>query len=152
MITAYTHTSFTVSEIERSIRFYTDILGGKLTRRWERSGPEIQQVVGVKGAHLKMALVQIGTLNLELIQYASGGAPAINPTINQPGTAHIGFSVDDVDKFAGQLGSKGVRFYGALASVPPAGSSPGTKPPPGARAVYFADPDGITLEIAQALS
>jgi glyoxylase I family protein len=152
LITGYTHTSFTVSDIERSVRFYTDVLGGKLTRRWERTGPEIQQIVGVKGAHLKMALIQIGSLNLELIQYAGGGAAAIKPTINQPGTAHVGFSVDDVDKFAAQLRSKGVKFYGTLASVPPPGSPPGTKPPPGARAVYFADPDGITLEITQALS
>ncbi len=147
----HSHTSFTVSDLDRSVRFYTDVLGMSLARRWERTGPGIEAIVGVPGARLKMALVTAGDFALELIQYAGGGAPPINPKINQPGTAHIGFDVPDVDQLARDLRSIGVRFYGTLASLAPAGSPPGTLPPPGVRGVYFADPDGITIEIAQRL-
>jgi len=147
----HSHTSLTVSDVDRSVRFYTDVLGMSLARRWERTGEGIAAIVGVPGAHLKMALVTLGDFPLELIQYAGGGASPINPKINQPGTAHIGFDVDDVEQAAEDLRKKGVKFYGKLASLPPAGSPPGTKTPPGVRAVYFADPDGITLEIAQRL-
>ncbi|MBI4219395.1 MAG: VOC family protein, partial [Chloroflexi bacterium] len=61
------------------------------------------------------------------------------------------FEVDDVDRMCERLRGLGVRFYGAPASLPPAGSPAGTRPPPGVRGVYLADPDGITIEIAQRL-
>lgn len=151
MALEHTHTSFTVSDIERSIRFYIEALGMTAGRRWERTGPEIAAIVGVEGARLKMATVHLGNFTLELIQYAGGGAPRINPRINQPGTAHIGFRVADIEGMCERLRSLGVRFYGTPASLPPPGSPPGTVPPPGARAVYLADPDGITVEITQTL-
>jgi catechol 2,3-dioxygenase-like lactoylglutathione lyase family enzyme len=151
LLISHSHTSFTVSDLDRSVRFYTEVLGMKPGMRWERTGPGIESIVGVRGARMKMATVMLGDFTLELIQYVGGGAAPINPKINQPGTAHIGFMVDDVDGFAAALRQNGVRFYGTPASVPPAGSPEGTKPPPGVRGVYFADPDGITLEIAQRL-
>lgn len=151
MLLEHTHTSFTVSDIDRSVRFYTETLGMTAGRRWERIGPEIAAIVGVDGARLKMATVHLGDFTLELIQYAGGGAAPINPKINQPGTAHIGFRVADLDAACLRLRSLGVRFYGTPASLPPPGSPPGRLPPPGARAVYLADPDGITVEITQTL-
>jgi catechol 2,3-dioxygenase-like lactoylglutathione lyase family enzyme len=151
MLRKHSHTSFTVSDLDASVEFYTSVLGMELARRWERTGPEIGAIVGVPGASLRMAAVTLGDFTLELIEYAKNGRPRIDPKINQPGTAHIGFEVDDIDQVAAELKKRGVRFYGQPASLPPAGSPAGTLPPPGVRGVYFADPDGITLEIAQRL-
>ena len=43
------HTGFVVTDIERSIEFYRDVMGLELTRTLEREGPAISQVLGVRG-------------------------------------------------------------------------------------------------------
>ena len=139
MITSYSHTSFTVSDIERSIAFYVDQLGLTLARRWERTGPEIEALTGVKDARLSMALVEFGDFKLELIQYVGGAGVVLDPVINNVGTAHIAFEVQNVDAFCERLVSNGVKLYG----------TPATLPPPRVRGVYISDPDGITVELSE---
>lgn len=139
MVNSYSHTSFTVSDIDRSIDFYVDQLGLTLTRRWERNGPEIGELTGVKGARLSMALVECGDFKLELIQYVGGAGVVLDPVINNVGAAHIAFEVPDVDAFCERLVRNGVKLYG----------TPATLPPPRVRGVYISDPDGITIELSQ---
>lgn len=139
MVSRYTHTSFTVSDIDRSIRFYVDQLGLTLSRRWERTGPEIEALTGVKGARLSMALVETEGLALELIQYVGGAGVVLDPVINNVGAAHIAFEVPDVDAFCERLVREGVKLYG----------TPATLPPPKVRGVYISDPDGITIELTE---
>ena len=139
MVNSYSHTSFTVSNIEKSIAFYVDQLGLTLTRRWERKGPEIQALTGVTDARLSMALVECGDFKLELIQYVDGAGEILNPVINNVGAAHIAFQVNDVDAFCERLVENGVSLYG----------TPSTLPPPRVRGVYLSDPDGITIELSE---
>ena len=108
MVNSYSHTSFTVSNIEKSIAFYVDQLGLTLTRRWERKGPEIQALTGVTDARLSMALVECGDFKLELIQYVDGAGEILNPVINNVGAAHIAFQVNDVDAFCKRLVENGM--------------------------------------------
>ena len=142
MLTGYSHSSFTVSDIDRSVDFYVNTLGMKLGRRWERVGAEIEGVTGVVGAHLKMATVLLGDFTLELIQYAAGAGTRLDPTINNVGAAHIAFTVSDLDQFCDELRRKGVRFYG----------TPTRLNPPGHKAVYIGDPDGVTVELSEPAS
>lgn len=139
MVTSYNHTSFTVSDIDASIAFYVDQLGLKLSRRWERVGPEIEALTGVVGARLSMALVMLGDFQLELIQYVGGAGEVLNPVINNVGAAHIAFQVEDVDGLCERLVRNGVKLYG----------TPATLPPPRVRGVYISDPDGITVELSE---
>ena len=139
MVNSYTHTSFTVSNIETSIAFYVDQLGLTLTRRWERKGPEIQALTGVVGARLSMALVECADFKLELIQYVEGAGEILDSVINNGGAAHIAFEVSDVDVFCERLVDNGISLYGI----------PSTLPPPKVRGVYISDPDGITIELSE---
>ena len=139
MVNSYTHTSFTVSNIEKSIAFYVDQLGLTLTRQWERKGPEIQALTGVVGARLSMALVECADFKLELIQYVEGAGEILDPVINNVGAAHIAFEVSDVDVFCERLVDNGISLYGI----------PSTLPPPKVRGVYISDPDGITIELSE---
>lgn len=139
MVTSYGHTSFTVSDLDRSIDFYVNQLGLKLTNRWERVGPEIEALTGIDGARLSMALVECNNFKLELIQYVGGAGKTLDPVINNVGAAHIAFEVEDVDAFCKQLIKEGVRLYG----------TPSTLPPPRVRGVYISDPDGITVELSE---
>ena len=139
MVTSYSHTSFTVSNIDVSIDFYVDQLGLTLARRWERTGPEIEALTGVNGARLSMAMVECGDFKLELIQYVGGAGVVLDPVINNVGTAHIAFQVPDVDAFCERLVRNGVKLYG----------TPATLHPPRVRGVYISDPDGITIELSE---
>ena len=139
MVTSYSHTSFTVSDIDNSIAFYVAHLGLTLTRQWERTGPEIEALTGVAGARLSMAMVECEGFKLELIQYVGGAGVTLDPVINNVGAEHIAFEVGDVDAFCRRLVRNGVKLYG----------TPATLPPPRVRGVYISDPDGITIELSE---
>lgn len=137
MITAHNHTSFTVSDLERSKDFYMNALGMKLERQFEAQGPGIEAIVGFPGAHLRIAFVALDNFRLELIEYASPRGVKLDMSTNNVGSAHIAFSTDDVDRMYEELKAKGVRFKGA----------PMRSRPDRPRVAYFLDPDDYTLEI-----
>ena len=137
MITAHNHTSFTVSNVERSVEFYTQIVGMQVERQFEAQGPGIEQIVALPGAHLRIAFVSMGSFRLELIEYAAPQGLKLEMATNNVGSAHIAFTTDDIDKTYEELIAKGVRFKGA----------PMRSRPDRPRVAYFFDPDGYTLEI-----
>ena len=140
MITSHNHSSFTVSDLERSVRFYRDIIGFKVDTTIEVKGQAIQQITGFPDAHLKIAHLLLGNFDLELIQYLSPQGQTIDLATCNVGSAHIAFYSDDVDQTYRELQAKGVRFKGT-----PVAAAPGRP-----KATYFLDPDGITLELSQA--
>jgi len=80
--------------------------------------------------------------HIELLEYrAPRGVRGDARTFN-PGNAHIAFMVEDLDAAYADLKAKGVRFKSA-----PVGITHGRNR--GAKAVYFLDPDDITLELIQ---
>ena len=137
VITGHNHTSFTVSDRERSVAFYTDVIGFTVDRIYELEGEAIEQIVAMPGARLKMAHLTLDGFRLELIEYLApkGEQPAL-PTCNV-GVAHIAFNTDDVQLTYEALKAKGVTFKG----------EPMRAAPDRPRACYFLDPDGITLEL-----
>ncbi len=139
VITGHNHTSFTVSDRERSVAFYTDVIGFTVDRVYELEGDAIEQIVAMPGAQLKMAHLTLDGFRLELIQYVEPkGQQLPLPTCNV-GVAHITFNTDDVQATYEALKAKGVTFKGE--PMRPAPERP--------LACYFVDPDGITLELNQ---
>ncbi|MFN8525965.1 MAG: VOC family protein [Chloroflexota bacterium] len=137
------HVGITVSNLERSVAFYRDLLG--FTVRYERGEVKAEYMptlVGIPGARLKIAGLDIPGLHLDIIEYLAppGGTEACKT--NDVGNAHIGFTVDDMWAAYRALSAAGVRFK----SEP---VSPSQGPNKGGWAVYFWDPDGITLEMIQ---
>jgi len=65
------HTGITVSNLDKSLPFYEDVLGLKLitgpTDVFE--GDELSQGVGVSGAKFKLAIFEAGGGSLELLQF-----------------------------------------------------------------------------------
>jgi catechol 2,3-dioxygenase-like lactoylglutathione lyase family enzyme len=144
-MTRISHTSFTVSDLDRSIAFYRDLLGLELRATIRRNTGWIAAMTGFDGADLRIAaLVEPGGGHvLELIEYVSpsGAAPRPIPT-NDVGAAHVCFEVDDLQAEAERLRAAGVVFVGEVVQV--------TEPPGvGGCAAYFRDPDGIPLELHQ---
>jgi catechol 2,3-dioxygenase-like lactoylglutathione lyase family enzyme len=139
MVTGHSHTSLTVSDIERSIAFYTRILGFRVERTFEAKGPAIERITGLPGAHLKVAHLRLGEFDLELIQYLSPQGVRLDTSTQNVGAAHIAFYADEMDRTFRELKEKGVHFKGE-----PVSGAPGRP-----RVAYFLDPDGITLELVE---
>jgi lactoylglutathione lyase len=137
------HVGIGVSNLPRSLAFYRDVLGFHVAyERGEVTADYMPSLVGIPGARLKIAGLDIPGLHLDLIEYIEPkGATAAGPP-NDVGNVHIGFTVDDMWAAYHAMVADGVRFM----SEP---VSPTVGPNKGGWAVYFVDPDGVTLEMIQ---
>ena len=142
-ILATNHTSFTVSDLDRSVRLYTDVLGFALLNRSERDPGFTGRVVGVPGAHIDVAYVQAPGHRLELIQYLKPDARGrVEARACDTGFAHVAFDVDDIDAVVAAVEKAGVAPLSAPQEIP-------AGPNKGGKAVYTRDPDGCTIEFIQ---
>jgi catechol 2,3-dioxygenase-like lactoylglutathione lyase family enzyme len=138
------HTSYAVSNLHRSLRFYVELLGCEVI--WQREIREAYfgAIVGftecvVKAAHLRIP----GSDHvLELFEYVFPQGTAAEVATNRPGSSHMCFLVDDLPAYYQELQSKGAQFRSAPVTID-AGVNRG------ARCVYLLDPDGIAIELLQ---
>src|ERR687884_2051777 len=91
------HVGITVSDLARSIAFYRDLLGFKVAyERGEVQAEYMPRLVGLPGARLKIAGLDLPGLHLDLIQYlAPEGTREVGRTCDV-GNGHLGFTVDDI--------------------------------------------------------
>jgi catechol 2,3-dioxygenase-like lactoylglutathione lyase family enzyme len=138
------HTGFTVSDIERSIVFYRDVLGLKLMKRQTGTAPYLATVTGFAGVRLETAYLQpaAGGSMLELLQYVSHPASATDRATNRPGNGHLCFKVDDLRSACAELKRRGVTLVSEPAEITAGAHA-------GGWAVYLRDPDGFTVELYQ---
>jgi catechol 2,3-dioxygenase-like lactoylglutathione lyase family enzyme len=142
------HTGLTVSDLDRSIAFYRDLLGLELIAQWDSSQPYLRTVVGYPDAELRIALLRIPRPgdgpghHVELLEYRRPRGARGDANTYNPGNAHIAFMVEDLDATYADLKARGVRFKSAPVPVTHGRNT-------GAKAVYLFDPDDITLEMIQ---
>lgn len=155
-VTGFHHFSVTVSDVERSIRFYRDILGMEVFWSKAGGGPTpireenksyVAGVTGYDNAHLKIALVRSGSAILELIEYIAPRGEPIPPSTCNPGSPHIAFTVADLDHAWQTLQDAADEWGLTFASAAPITLDKGANI--GGRAVYFRDADGITIELIE---
>ncbi len=145
IITPY-HTGFVVSDMDRSIKFYTEVLGMRVERQPTTVSSEwLAGVVGYDKVTITLAMVGVGSgTSIELLQYIepAGGKRHDLGDRNSVGSSHCGMLVDDVCAWYEKLKAKGIRMTGPpmLRDVPF---------PWGRYAFYFQDPDGNWLEFAE---
>lgn len=140
------HTGLVVSDMERSLAFYRDVLGLVEERGDVMEGEMISRLTGFEDARIRIAYLGIGDMrhSVELVEYLN---PRAGPTAQRPrnavGTAHLGIIVGDLDAVYRDLSGRGVEFVGTPTSRPDA-------PYPWARkACYLLDPDGYLIELIE---
>ncbi|MFO1350253.1 MAG: VOC family protein [Gammaproteobacteria bacterium] len=142
-VLATNHTSFTVSSLDRTVGFFTDVLGFELLNRSQRDPEFTEKVTGVPGARIEIAYLQAPGHRLELIQYH---APAERKQVDSrpcdTGFAHVAFDVDDLDAVL-----VAAQKFDVKPLSPPLTVNAG--PNKGGKAVYTRDPDGVTVEFIQ---
>jgi len=142
MLKSVNHTSFTVSDLDRSIKFYTETLGMELISLAERPQEFCEKVTGIPGARMKIAYVKGADYNVELIQYLSPPGQKLDTRNNNIGSAHLCFTVENLMEMFHDLSSKGVRFRGEPVNIP-------AGPNKGGLVVYLVDPDDNNLEFIE---
>ena len=137
------HTGFTVSNLERSLAFWQDVLGFELSHRAHHTGDLASEVTGIPGAEILIAVLKGPGHRIELLEYL---APSSRKRADlQPcdvGSAHVALTVDNLDAVLHTIAA-----HGWLA----AGSPQTLKTGPNARlrVVYVRDPDGTIIEFMQ---
>jgi catechol 2,3-dioxygenase-like lactoylglutathione lyase family enzyme len=137
----------TVSDMDRSVEFYTSVLDFVKAGDDERAGPEIEALSGVFGARVRVVRLRLGDETLQLSEFlAPRGRPApADSRSNDRWFQHVAVIVSDMDRAYARLR----RFKVQHASTGPQ-LLPKTIPAAaGIRAFYFRDPDGHPLEILQ---
>lgn len=138
------HTGIQVADLERSVRFYRDILGFELVFQWNPQAEYIRTIVGYPEADIHAAVLRMpgAEVFLEILEYRNVEKAPVDTRTANPGTAHMAFFTDDCDALYAELTAKGVDSVS-----PPV--TPTIGPNKGGRAVYMIDPDGIRVEFIQ---
>lgn len=92
MVTKFLHVRYRVTDLERTVNFYKNVLGLVETRR--QKSPRGSELVFLKAP-------QGGEL-LEICHYPGSG-----PVIVGPDLTHIAFAVEDLEKFAKHAAAQG---------------------------------------------
>ena len=138
------HTGFTVSSLEDALAFWVGVLGFKLlyTQTFE-NGPFIEEVVGVPGAALRLAMVEGPGHMVELLEYSSpDDRTTYKPRSSDVGSVHLAFYVENIDALVARAASVGWQPVGKIQTV-----ESGERK--GLRLIYVRAPDGITVEFLQ---
>ncbi len=135
------HTGFTVSDLERTVGFFRDVLGYELTSMAPRDPTFIQHVTGVDGAEIMVAYLCGFGHTLEVFEFTGpAGRDSVRPRACDVGFFHIALFVDDVDAAIAACKPYGVHPIDAPIQVK-------TGPNKGRMIVYLRDSDGITIEM-----
>lgn len=137
---------FTVSDMDRSVAFYRDVLTFTPISDVEVDGPEYDQLWGIFGVRARVVRLQLGEQQLELVEFLS--PPDLRPVpvpsySNDLWFQHIAIVVRDMDRAWGQLRTHHVRQISPRPQTIPI-SNPAAA---GIKAVKFRDPDGHNLEL-----
>lgn len=121
------HIHLICSHLEKTVTFFTDVLGATLLAR-KKFGAADGAALDLNGSavYLRVA-AENETVN----------APADGPTY---GYHHMALSVDDTDAAYQRLGEQGVELI-----------SPPRNTPDGLRVAFFKGPDNIVFELLQTL-
>jgi glyoxylase I family protein len=135
------HYSHCVSDIERSRRFYTDVLGFETVAEFDFDDADTARVMGVPGARFKGIFMKCDGMRIELIGFSN---PPPEPArqarrANEIGHSHLSFYVTDLDATLRELRAQGVPVEEETRAVLMNGIE----------CCVVRDPDGFPIEIVQ---
>src|SRR6266542_2273919 len=137
----------TVEDMDRSIAFYTQVLGFEKMSDVEVAGGDYERLQGVFGLRARVVRLRLGGEEMELMEYiAPRGRPIpADSRSNDRWFQHIAIVVSDMDRAYASLRRHRVEYASpAPQRLPEWNANAG-----GIRAFYFKDPDGHPLEILQ---
>jgi catechol 2,3-dioxygenase-like lactoylglutathione lyase family enzyme len=140
------HTGYTISDLDRSLHFYRDLLGLEVIATQEKLGGYLAAIVGYPDAHVRMAHLRVpGSAHVvELFEYLA--PPGARPGRIEPrvvGASHQCLLVDDLPAAYERLRAAGVDTFVSGPVEVDTGINRG------GYGLYVRDPDGIPVELFQ---
>lgn len=135
----------TVKEMNRSVKFYQDVLGFKKISDNEYSGTEFEKLHAVFGLNIRVVRMQLGDEFIELTDYLTTGGRSIpeDQKSNDLFFQHIAIVVSDMDKAFQQLKKFNVEYVSTAPQTLPVSNLAAA----GIKAFYFHDVDNHNLEL-----
>ncbi len=134
MIKAIDHIGIITNDLEKSVKFYSDVLGFSIAMKMEMAE-----------AGLSVVFIEKAESRIELMEYRGRDAPKRSNGVkiavgghSIPVNDHISFSVDNMEDTVNELKEKGVVFN--LKPVELEG---------GMKLTSFKDPDGVLIELIE---
>jgi catechol 2,3-dioxygenase-like lactoylglutathione lyase family enzyme len=145
LVTAVDSVGFTVADVDRSVRFFTEVLDFERISDIEVHGAEYERLQGVFGLRMRVVRMRLGQETIELTEYmAPEGKPYPAGTRgNDRWFQHIAIVVSDMDAAYARLREHDVRH----ASTGPQRLPDWNPAAGGIEAFYFRDLDGHFLEL-----
>ncbi len=123
MVKKLLHTRYRVKDLEKTVKFYTDVLGLQ----------EIRRHTSGRGSQLVFLKAPQSDEEIEICKFDESG-----PVVVGPDLTHLAFEVEDLEKFARESAAKGYPL------------SDGPHNTPGGSAIAFIDaPEGYEIELIQ---
>jgi lactoylglutathione lyase len=117
------HTRYRVNDLEKTVRFYTEVLGLK----------EVERHKSPRGSELVFLKAPESEELIEICHYPSSG-----PVQVQPDLTHLAFEVGSLEGFARELAKHGLKY-----------SDGPTLRPDGSGFAFVDAPEGYEVEIMQ---
>lgn len=136
------HTGIVVSNLDKALYFYRDILGLKIKREMLETGEYIDNLSALKGVKVKTIKMSAkdGSL-IELLYYESHHSEIRSRGICDIGYSHIAFTVENLDNEYKRLKEKRIKFN-CVPQVSPDGK---------AKVTFCRDPEGNIIELVEEL-
>jgi catechol 2,3-dioxygenase-like lactoylglutathione lyase family enzyme len=145
VVSAVESIGMTVSDMDRSIDFYSKVLSFEKLSDVEVAGSDYEHLEGVFGLRMRVVHMRLGGETIELTEYLTpNGRPfPIDSHGNDRWFQHIAIIVSDMDRAYQGLRQNNVRH----ASTGPQLLPEYIRPAAGIRAFYFRDPDGHIFQL-----
>ena len=125
---AFIYTGIRVKDMEKSLAFYTGILGMEIVERLQKTIPTKGEVVTLR-SQASSQLLELNWYSKESSFYSDYG--------NGDELDHLAFEVDDIDKWITRLESLGIDIIVRIKEVE------------GWNEAFIKDPNGIWIEFLQ---
>jgi lactoylglutathione lyase len=122
MVKKLLHTRYRVTDLEKTVSFYKDVLGLN----------EIRRHTSGRGSQLVFLKAPDSEEEIEICKFDQSGPVAVGPDLT-----HLAFEVDDLEKFAREAAAKGYP----LSDGPHASSS--------GKIAFIDAPEGYEIELIQ---
>jgi len=144
MIKNVRHTAVIVTDMEKALGFYRDLLGLKVVLDKQQEGELFARLLALESVKMRVVMLEAPDgYMVELFEFPSHRRKAPDSVeMCNIGCSHIGFRVEDMDDTYEKLLEKGLKCN----------SEPLVTPDGYAKVIYCHDPDGTIIELVEILN
>lgn len=145
-IQGFSHIGICVTDLDRSVRFYTAVFGFSQIYAMDFTGDEVAATMEQSGG-FRSTMLRRDDVRVELLQWidVAGSGSGERKPMTELGFTHLSFRVDHIDELSDAVRAAGGQVHEHTLSVlgDPTGPTPPTK------LLYLTDPDGTRIEVME---